>query len=161
MGFSPRTLFIVGAGLLVLSGICYGTLRLTYGERAAFIHVRWAANVDPATQEQIERTHSLLRQEFREQRTWTYFMTDVTSENIRSLVQNPAVEDTHHIDRRAFSIASTSERGDYSTDRPIWIADLLEFVIDVSLLGGAVALVAGAYKLWQARAAAPRRSAVA
>jgi hypothetical protein len=146
-----RRLLIGGIALLALAGVLYGTLRVMYGERSAYVHVRWAPAVDPATQEQVERTHALARVEFREQRTWLYHLTDVSTENIRSLVGNPAVEDTHYIDRRTFRIASIATRGPYATTRPAWIADMIEFMVRASVLGGAVALVMGMFNAWRNR----------
>jgi len=146
-----RRLLVAGVVLLVLAGAVRLTLRMTYGERAAYVHVRWAPSVGPATQEQVERAHGLQRVEFREQRTWSYYLNDVSTENIRRLVQHPAVEDTHYIDRSDFDVASTAPRGEYVTSRPAWIARLLEFLTRAFLLLGAAALVTGAYRTWRDR----------
>jgi hypothetical protein len=146
-----RKLLIGGAVLLALAGALYGTLRAVYGQRAAYVHVRWAPNVDPATQEQVERGHSLARVEFRELRTWLYYLTDVSTENIRSLVAHPAVEDTHHINRTAFRIARTAERGPYLTGGSAWLAELIEFIVGAASLAGGVALAGGAFYGWRDR----------
>jgi hypothetical protein len=146
-----RKLLIGGVVLLALAGALYGTLRAVYGQRAAYVNVRWVPNVDPATQEQVERAHSLARVEFHELRTWLYYLPDVSTENIRSLVGHPAVEDTHHIDRTAFRIARTAERGGYMTERPPWLADVIEFMVSAAGLAGAVALASGAFHLWKDR----------
>ena len=80
-------LLVVGLILLLASAATYGTLRLTYGERPAYVHVRWAPSVDTSTREQLERVHSLTRAELREGRTWGYYLT-------RSLArQHPATRD--------------------------------------------------------------------
>ncbi|MBI3049431.1 MAG: hypothetical protein HYY76_14085 [Acidobacteria bacterium] len=150
-----RRLVVAGIVLLALAGAVHVTLRATYGERLAYVHVRWAPSVDPATQEQVERAHGLRRVEFRERRTWGYYLTDTSTENIRDLVRHPAVDDTHHIDRTDFDVASTAPRGEYLTDRPAWIARSLEFFRRAFLLLGAVALVVGAYRLWRDRTATP------
>jgi hypothetical protein len=146
-----RKLLIGGVVLLALAGALHGTLRAVYGQRAAYVHVRWTPNVDPATQEQVERGHSLARVEFRELRTWLYYLTDVSTENIRSLVGHPAVEDTHYINRTAFHIARTAERGAYMTERSPWLADVIEFIVSAAGLAGAVALAGGAFYVWRDR----------
>lgn len=156
-----RKLLIGGIALWVLAGALYGTLRLMYGERAAYVHVRWAPSVDPATQEQVERAHGLTRVEFRERRTWGYYLTDLSTENIRRLVGHPAVEDTHHIDRTAFRIARTAPRGAFTTERPAWIASMMEFLVDASLLAGVVALAVGTFHAWRDRRAGATSSSAA
>jgi hypothetical protein len=156
-----RKILIGGVALLVLAGVLFGALRVMYGERSALVHVRWAPTVDEATQAQVERTHGLKRVEFREQRTWLYSLTDVSKDNIQALVRNPAVEDTHHIDRRKFTLSPDVERGGYTTDNPAWLADMIEFLLDASLAGGAIALVAGAFIAWRDRRTTRTSSAAA
>jgi hypothetical protein len=138
-----RRLLVGGVILWVLAVAAYGTLRLTYGERPAYVHVRWAATVDAAARERIERTHSLTRGALREGRTWGYSLTDLSSQNIREIVGNPAVEDTHNIHRTAFRIWRTAPRDAYLSARPAWIAAILEFLVPACLVAGALALGVG------------------
>jgi hypothetical protein len=147
-----RRLLVGGILLWVLAAAVYGTLRLTYGQRPAYVHVRWAATVGAATREQIERVHSLTRGELREGRTWGYYITDLSSQNIRDLVGNPAVEDTHNIHRTAFRIWRTAPRDAYLGSRPAWIAATLEFLIRALLATGALALVVGLFQVKGQRA---------
>ena len=152
-------LFVGGVIFWVLAAAAYGTLRLTYGQRPAYVHVRWAPTVDEATRGQIERDHGLTRGEPREGRTWGYFLTDLTSPNIRDLVGLPAVEDTHNIHRTAFRIGRFGvPRGAYQSARPAWIAATLEFLVRAFLVIGALAVVVGRFNTWRARRA---RGAVA
>ena len=142
-----RRLLVGSVILWVLAAAAYGTLRLTYGERPAYVHVRWAATVDAAAREQIERTHGLTRGALREGRTWGYDITDLSSQNIRDLVGNPVVEDTHNIHRTAFRIWRTAPRDAYLSPRPPWIAGTLEFLVRALLALGALALVVGLFQL--------------
>jgi len=142
-----RRLLVGGVILGVVAGVAYGTLRFTYGQRPAYVHVRWAATVDAATREQVEHAHSLTRGELREGRTWGYSLTDLSSQNIRDLVGNPAVEDTHNIHRTAFRIWRTAPRGAYLSSRPAWIAATLEFLFRAALAIGALALVVGGFQV--------------
>jgi hypothetical protein len=142
-----RRLLVGGVILWVLAAVAYGTLRLTYGQRPAYVHVRWAATSDAATREQVERAHSLTRGELREGRTWGYSITDLSSQNIRDLVGNPAVEDTHNIHRTGFRIWRTAPRGAYLSSRPAWIAATLEFLFRACLGIGVLALLVGLFQV--------------
>jgi hypothetical protein len=133
--------------LLAVAGVLNWTLRATYGERAAYVHVRWAPATDPTTQDLIERIHHLHRVEFRGERTWAYYLADVSPRNIRSLIGHPAVEDTSNIDHTYARITPTAGRGSYISDRPTWIARVLEFLMHATLAAGAVALAAGAVRV--------------
>jgi len=146
-------LLVVGLILLLASAVTYGTLRFTYGERPAYVHVRWAPSVDTSTREQLERVHGLTRPELREGRTWGYFLTDLSSDNIQRLVTNPAAEDTHNLHRTAFRIWRTAPRAAYLGSKPAWIAALLEFLIRAFVGLGALAAIAGGFRAWRARSA--------
>ena len=146
-----RRLLVWGVVLWALGGAAYGTLRLTYGQRPAYVHVRWAPMADSASQGQIERAYDLTRGELREGRTWGYYLTDVSRDNIRGLVENPAVEDTHQIHRTAFRIWRTAPRSAYLTSRPAWIAAMLEFLGPGLFAMGALVLVGGLFNTWRER----------
>ncbi len=150
-----RTLLVGGLLLLLASAATSATLRLTYGERPAYVHVRWVATIDASAREQLERVHGLTRPELREGRTWGYFLIDASTDNIRALVTHAAVEDTHNLHRTAFRVWRTAPRAPYLGSRPVWIATLLEFLIRASLALGALAVVAGGVSIWRARAATP------
>jgi hypothetical protein len=144
-------LFVVGLALLGLAAAASAVLRVAYGVRPAFVHVRWAPTVDEATRLELERTYSLTRSEPRDDRTWGYFLTDLSNANIRGLVTNPAAEDTHNLHRTAFRVWRTAPRADYPGDGPVWIAVGLEFLVRAGLGLGGVALLLGGYWTWQAR----------
>ena len=152
-----RRLLVGGALLWVLAGFAYGALRLAYGQRPAYVHVRWAATVDEDTRGQIERAHSLTRGALREGRTWGYFLTDLSTSNIRDLIGNPRVEDTHQIHRTAFRIWRTAPRGAYLSPRPAWIAWMLEWLTPLFGVLGAGAFGAAALQAAGGPAAIFRR----
>ena len=147
---SGGPLVAVGVALCLLAGVAFGTLRLTYGQRPADIHVRWADTVTTASRQQLERAYNLTLGEQLEGRTWGYTLTDVSTGNIRRLVEDPAVEDTHEIHRTAFRVGRGAARGPYLSSRPGWIASVLEFVVRASLAGGGLALALGLFKAWRA-----------
>jgi hypothetical protein len=152
---------VISRGLLLLiaAAAAFGALRLIYGQRPAYVHVRWAAAVDTAQRTAMEHTHSLTRGELREGTTWGYYVTDVSTANLRALVESPAVEDTHNIHRTAFRIWRTAPRGDYLGTRPAWVASTLELLIPGCLGLGAVMLAVGGFRAWRGRPAqtAPRQ----
>ena len=144
-----------GLVLLIAAALAFGALRLMYGQRPAYVHVRWAPTVDAAGRAQMERTYSLTGGELREGTTWGYYVTDLSSANLRALVENPGVEDTHNIHRTAFRIWRTAPRGDYLGTRPPWIASTLELLIPGCLVLGTLILAAGAVKAWRRRRVLP------
>jgi hypothetical protein len=141
-----RVFFIGGIILLGFAGVLHRILRATYGERAAYVHVRWAPETDPTTQDLLERIHHLHRVEFRGERMWAYYLADVSSTNIRSLISYPAVEETDNIERASARIAPAAERGPYINHRPVWVARLLEFLVHALVFAGGVALAGGALR---------------
>jgi hypothetical protein len=148
-------MIVRGLVLLIAAGVAFGALRLTYGQRPAYVNVRWAPTVDATRRTALERSHSLTRGELREGTTWGYYITDMSTANLRALVESPAVEDTHHIHRTAFRIWRTAPRGDYLGTRPAWVASALELLISGCLGLGAIMLAAGAFKAWRGRPAQP------
>ena len=148
-------MIVRGLILLAAAGVAFGMLRFVYGQRPAYVHVRWAPDVDEAARTGLERTHSLTRGELREGTTWGYYVTDLSTANLRAIVESPAVDDTHNIHRTAFRIWRTAPRGDYLGTRPAWVASTLELLIPGCLGLGAILLAAGAFKTWRGRTAQP------
>ncbi len=66
------------------------------------IRVRWAPSVDDAQRRELAEVYTL-RDEIATgdpgDRTWSYRLDDASAENIRRLISDPRVEDTHGIDR--------------------------------------------------------------
>ena len=58
----------------------------------------------------MEQQYALALIEPREDRTYGYALTDRSRENIRTLVLDPAVEDTHQIHRTAFRVGFFAPR---------------------------------------------------
>jgi len=68
------------------------------------VFVRWAGTVDETTRQAKEAQYGLLRGEARDENTWRYALASDEVDRIRALVQDPAVEDTHGIDRSTFRV---------------------------------------------------------
>ena len=88
--------------------------RVLAGPRGATVHVRWQAGVELETRHRLETRFQLTGGELLDGTTWRYVLTDPSRNNVRALVSEPVVEDTHHIDRRNGTIAESATR----TPRP-------------------------------------------
>src|SRR5688500_19901259 len=95
LGEDIRRLVVSGIALFVLATIAYGTLRLTFGPRPVYVHVRWAASTNETTRSQLEQRYDLTQRELREGSTWGYALTNMSSEIITAIVDVRAVEDNH------------------------------------------------------------------
>ena len=128
-------LLVTGLVCWAVAGTAYAVLRLTYGDRPANVDVRWAATVDDGARVQLEQRYRLARPDPKEDRTFSYALTDHSLENISNLVRDPAVEDTNHIDRTAARIESSARWLPYVTPRP-GIPVGLEYLSVLGFLGG-------------------------
>ena len=63
------------------------------------VNVRWMSGLDAAARRDLERRHELLSPEHVEDSTWSYVLGHVDRDHIGALVDDPAVADTHGIDR--------------------------------------------------------------
>ena len=141
---SGLTSRLVLTGLLcwALAGTAYAVLRLTFGERPVGIHVRWAPIIDDVVRLQLEQRYQLARAKLREDRTFAYALTDRSRDNIRNLVLDPAVEDTHEIDRTAFRVEDAAPWLPYVTPSP-GIPMGLEFLSVLGFLCGLASISLG------------------
>ena len=129
-GLTSR-LVVTGLVCWTLAGTAYAGLRLTYGDRPVKVNVRWAATVDDAARLQLEQRYTLARPDPQGDRTFSYALTDRSLENISNLVRDPAIEDTHQIDRPAFRVESSAPSLRYAG-----IPAGLEYLSVLGFLGG-------------------------
>jgi len=90
--------------LVVLLVIAIGYLSVWFvvyliTPRGPRIDIRWAQSLESNEQLRWEEEFGLVRGRQSDDRTWSYELLDSSQEQIRSLITNPAVEDTHGIDR--------------------------------------------------------------
>ena len=71
----------------------------------AAVAVRWSEAVDATTRAQLESTHGLVDGRTDDGKTYEYGLVDDSRENLRTLIDDPRVEDTNGIDRAAGAIA--------------------------------------------------------
>ena len=129
-GLTSR-LLVTGLVCWAVAGTAYAVLRLTYGDRPVKVNVRWAATVDDAARFQLEQRYTLARPDPQGDRTFSYALTDRSLENISNLLVDPAVEDTHQIDRSAYQVESSAPSLRY-----VGIPAGLEFLSFLGFLGG-------------------------
>jgi hypothetical protein len=124
----------------VLAGAVYAALRVNF-ERTPVIHVRWSAGTEESARHALEKQFGLADGTFQSGETWAYLLTTPAPANIQALVQSPAVEDTHHIDRQQFRISSSApRRGPYITSGPAWLPGALRALTAALLIAGLAAL---------------------
>jgi len=123
-GSVTRRLVLTSLLLGLVAGAVFGAKHVVFGDRPAFVHVRWSLSVDDTARAQLERTYHLAQPELKEPRTFAYSLTNLSGENIRRLVLDPAVEDTHNIHRTQFRVGYFSPRLPYITPHPWFPAGL-------------------------------------
>ena len=94
------------------------------------INVRWSEDVTPTRRVELEAVHRLAEPQSLDERTWSYGLLDTSTGNIQGLVQDPAVEDTHLIDREAFALTES---------RPAPLSSLFLSLVVASIIGVLVA----------------------
>ncbi len=117
------------------------------------VNVRWSAAVNPAQRAALEGEYDLRNGRPLEGTAtgWRYELGTHSSENVRGLVENAAVEDTGNIDRDAMTAPS---RDIQIALRPLWypFSDLLDRPSQLLQLHPSVwLLLAGGGLLWAAR----------
>jgi hypothetical protein len=86
--------------------------RMLAGPRGAEIHVRWQSSVDAATRSNLESLFHLRDGERLAADTWRYDLIDTDAENIRAIVDDANVADTHDLDRSTYLLSASAIRTD-------------------------------------------------
>lgn len=113
-------LLLIGAAFTVGAVGTYVVLRAAFGDRPAHINVRWSAATTPDLQHRLERQYHLTYGQPTEGRTVSYDLTDLSRNNIRAMVLDPNVEDTHYIHRTAYRIWRFAPRSKYHDRGEKW-----------------------------------------
>ena len=119
-----RALARLVAGFVAMTAVTAGILWVTMPVRPVPIHVRWKTDVTDNERRALERQFRFASGEFTEGTTWTYWLTDPSTADIRAIVQHPRVDDTHHINRIRF--------------RPRFANDRSRQIVAFSVLSGAM-----------------------
>ncbi len=113
-------LLLVGIAFTVGATATYSVLRAAFGDRPAHINVRWSPATTPDVQHRLEEQYHLTYGQRTEGRTFSYDLTDLSRNNIRAMVLDPAVEDTHYIHRTAYRIWRFAPRSKYHDGGEKW-----------------------------------------
>ena len=133
-------LLLVGIAFTVGAAATYSGLRAAFGDRPAHINVRWSPATTPDVQHRLEQQYHLTYGQRTEGRTFSYDLTDLSRNNIRAMVLDPAVEDTHYIHRTAYRIWRFAPRSKYHDGGEKW-GPLLEVSVLAFGLIAAIAFV--------------------
>ena len=86
--------------------------------RSEQVAIRWTSGLPDARRQALEQRFFLGGGEATPERTdelnvWNYRLSDLSVENVRTIVTDPDVVDTHFIDRSTFSVESQRPPGDH------------------------------------------------
>ncbi len=84
----------------VIDGLRVGRYEDRRLVKGYLVNVRWTAGVSEAQRRGLEARYRLHEPEHREGDTWRYRVHDLTREDIAALLADPAVDDTHGLDRQ-------------------------------------------------------------
>lgn len=135
-----RRLLVTSLALFVCAAAAAYAFTVVFGAQPVFINVRWSPTVDTVERQRVEDKYGLRLPEFWEGRTWSYVLTDPTVTKVEALVRDPAVEDTHNVNRRLFTVETAPPRP-YVTPFPEWTPLALNVLSALFLLGGVVGLL--------------------
>ena len=137
-----------GLLILILGALCALAGNWLSSRRPAYVNVRWAPAIDVFRQNEAERTHGLVPQREVAERTWEYYLTNVSEPNIERIVRDPAIEDTHFIDRVSFRVNGNGKRGPYPAKWHAGAVRALNFLFRLSLLAGCLMVGFGVSGIW-------------
>jgi hypothetical protein len=106
-----RQVLLIAVLAFLVAAAAAVTWRVVPPAIAPRINIRWAPGIDDTQRAAAERRFDLRRGEVKDGRTWAYDLGDVSRGNVRALVADPAVEDTHYINRAAGTVWRTAPRG--------------------------------------------------
>jgi alpha-1,2-glucosyltransferase len=137
MATNQTALRLVAAAMCcwLAAGLNHVLVLSVFGPQPVGLHVRWSPSITPDDRVRLEERFHLVEGERRDGRTYAYTLLDFSTENIRALVLEPAVEDTTNIDRPSFQLTSTADRRPWVTAHPL-LPSALEALNILLLLAG-------------------------
>jgi hypothetical protein len=147
-------LLLIGVAFTVGAGATFSVLRAAFGDRPAHINVRWSPATTPDVQQRLEQQYHLTYGQRSEGRTFSYDLTDLSQNNIRAMVLDPSVEDTHYIHRTAYRIWRFAPRSKYHDRGEKWGPLLEATTVALGLLAAIAFVLAVGERLLPPRLAA-------
>jgi hypothetical protein len=147
-------LLLIGVAFTVGAVATYSVLRAAFGDRPAHINVRWSPATTPDAQHRLEQQYRLTYGQRTEGRTFSYDLTDLSRNNIRAMVLDPYVEDTHYIHRTAYRIWRFAPRSKYHDRGEKWGPFLETTVVAFGLIAAFAFVLAAGERVLPPRLAA-------
>ena len=120
------------------------------------VHVRWADGTSDVRRIELERRFALAEGQRRDDATWAYDLGEPSPAAVLALVSEPAVADTHYVDRRTGQVAADAPRGTTRLGERAAAGWIHSALFDLFIVFWLSALVVSG--VWLASAAnAPRR----
>jgi hypothetical protein len=111
-----RAVALLGVCALACYGLAYW---LTY-EPAPRIRVLWRPEITPARRVALERRYRLVNpRELLPEGSLAYDLLDTSASNVEAMVEDPAIADTHDIERHTHVVRFETDYG----NEWMWIAD--------------------------------------
>ena len=130
--------------------------RALAGPQGATIHVRWRPSVTESERRSIEARLRLAEGERLDGSTWRYDLIDVSSDNILALIIEPAVADTHNIDRPNNALDPranrTARRQRFQALGDLMVAIVDGLAIALAAIGALLALIGVTQRMPRAQA---------
>lgn len=113
----PRAVWTCGAEELPRSEITRQLQQARYQDDRRLIlqnsiNVRWAPDVGGERRRTLEARYALRDGAHREGDTWRYRLDDISAANVAALLNEPAIEDTHGLDRASGELTPDGAEGD-------------------------------------------------
>jgi hypothetical protein len=107
--FGRAAVVLVVAGLAIAAATA-GVLSRTMWNGPVPIHVRWKSGTSDAERVALEQRFHLTDGVVTEGTTRAYLLADLSTDNIRALVQHPSVDDTADVNRIRFRPRFSNDR---------------------------------------------------
>ena len=136
---APRNRTLTWFAFMLAFSVSLAFCYTTYDPIPPRVNVRWSEDVAPRQRVALEAAYRLAQPEYADGTTWSYGLLDTSTGNIQRLVQDPAVDDTHMIERRTFELTEPP---------PTLLFVLLRFLVWSSIVGVTVASFSRSYGRW-------------
>ncbi len=103
-GWARRLAVLLLVLVAVAAGVWLVAPRRTIASEPV-IHVRWIPGLEQSARTSLERRYTLASLGPKDDVTWLYALGDSSRANIRALITDPNVADTHYLDRARFTVS--------------------------------------------------------
>lgn len=140
---AQKRIFVAGLLCLGTAAAAYGMLQVRFGPTPVGINVRWAPGVGEAIRQEAEQRYSLSQGVLLEERTWRYTLSDPSRTNVRALVSDAVIEDTHEIDRTTSRVSPSAPKRPTPPPWHPWVTVVLRVANVLCLFFGLIGISLG------------------